>query len=228
MTLIFLQKTKYFFLLTLFGCFLFNSHVFAQEFVPVKYSTVVDIIANPQSYNGKKITVYCGTIEVYSSGNLDCDSGSGRYISIDVQSILSRDVYRNLLQKNSHSNKCLTTTVRLDRGKPLFTDTSFPQSLWSISNGCYQMVSSTQPSTPSPSTPSPRDQYNGLNVQWVGKKLYVHNMEVSDENGYRTVGNAKLADLKDIFRAAGIADETLKLRDDPKKKYGHYGYDEIK
>lgn len=75
----------------------------------------------------------------------------------------------------------------------------------------------------------PRQATNsGLPIHWVGKKLYVYDVQISDENGYRIVGNAKLADIKRDAAALKIPDPTLKIQDDPKKKYGVYGYDEIK
>jgi hypothetical protein len=73
-----------------------------------------------------------------------------------------------------------------------------------------------------------RQATNGMNIQWVGKKLYINNQQISDENGYRLVGNDKLNDIKARVGVAGIPDPTLKIQDDPKKKYGVYGYDEIK
>ena len=75
----------------------------------------------------------------------------------------------------------------------------------------------------------PRQATNsGMPIQWVGKKLYVYDVQISDENGYRIIGNAKLADIKRDAAALKIPDPTLKIQDDPKKKYGVYGYDEIK
>lgn len=75
----------------------------------------------------------------------------------------------------------------------------------------------------------PRQATNsGMPIQWVGKKLYVYNVQISDENGYRIIGNAKLADIKRDAAALKIPDPTLKIKDDPKKKYSEYGYDEIK
>ena len=73
-----------------------------------------------------------------------------------------------------------------------------------------------------------RQATNGMNIQWVGKKLYINNQQISDENGYRLVGNDKLNDIKARVNVAGVPDPTLKIQDDPKKKYGVYGYDEIK
>lgn len=73
-----------------------------------------------------------------------------------------------------------------------------------------------------------QDTNSGLPIQWVGKKLYVYNVQISDENGYRIIGNAKLADIKRDAAALKIPDPTLKIQDDPKKKYSEYGYDEIK
>jgi hypothetical protein len=74
----------------------------------------------------------------------------------------------------------------------------------------------------------PRQTTNGMNIQWVGKKLYIAGQQISDENGYRIVGDDKLKDIKSRVAVAGIPDPTLKIQDDPKKKYGYYGYDEIK
>jgi len=74
----------------------------------------------------------------------------------------------------------------------------------------------------------PRQATNGMNIQWVGKKLFIAGQQISDENGYRIVGNDKLNDIKARINVAGIPDPTLKIQDDPKKKYGVYGYDEIK
>jgi hypothetical protein len=73
-----------------------------------------------------------------------------------------------------------------------------------------------------------QDTNSGMPIQWAGKKLYVYNVQISDENGYRIIGNAKLADIKRDAAALKIPDPTLKIQDDPKRKYGEYGYDEIK
>lgn len=73
-----------------------------------------------------------------------------------------------------------------------------------------------------------QDTNSGMPIQWVGKKLYVYNVQISDENGYRIIGNAKLADIKRDAAALKIPDPTLKIQDDPKRKYGEYGYDDIK
>lgn len=74
----------------------------------------------------------------------------------------------------------------------------------------------------------PRQATNGMNIQWVGKKLYVNNVQISDENGYRVVGNDKFNDVKNDARVAGIPDPTLKLQDDPNRKYSVYGAEPIK
>jgi hypothetical protein len=69
---------------------------------------------------------------------------------------------------------------------------------------------------------------NKMDIQWLGKKLYVDNQQISDENGYRIVGNNKIDDIKNDARVAGVPDPTLKLRDDPNRKYSYYGADAIK
>jgi hypothetical protein len=74
----------------------------------------------------------------------------------------------------------------------------------------------------------PRQATNGMNIQWVGKKLYVNNVQISDDDGYRIVGNDRFNDIKNDARVAGIADPTLKLRDDPNRKYSMYGAEPIK
>jgi hypothetical protein len=73
-----------------------------------------------------------------------------------------------------------------------------------------------------------QDTNSGMPIQWVGKKLYVDAQQISDENGYRIVGNNHIADIKRSAAALNIPDPTLKLRDDPNRKYSVYGAEPIK
>jgi hypothetical protein len=80
-----------------------------------------------------------------------------------------------------------------------------------------------------PSASAPDGTTNSrMPVEWVGKKLFVSGQQISDENGYRIVGNNHISDIKSRVAAHGIADPTLKIQDDPNRKYSVYGAEKIK
>lgn len=85
-------------------------------------------------------------------------------------------------------------------------------------------TSATDPSASTPTGPT----NSGLPIEWVGKKLFVSGQQISDENGYRIVGNNHISDIKADAAALKLPDPTLKLQDDPNRKYSMYGADRIK
>ena len=85
-------------------------------------------------------------------------------------------------------------------------------------------TSATDPSASAPDGPT----NSGLPIEWVGKKLFVSGQQISDENGYRIVGNNHISDIKADAAALKLPDPTLKLQDDPNRKYSMYGADRIK